>query len=72
MKINFWTRYALYLGRWQLSTFILAPCVALFKHSPSIWGTPEDWIAASVSNLIGGMIFFFLLTDLYSNDKIKV
>lgn len=58
--MEFITKYILYLVRWQTSTVILAPCVAYFKHSPNIWGTAEDWIAASVSNLIGGLIFFWI------------
>jgi len=60
MFMNFIARYFLYLCRWQCSTIILAPCVAYFKHSPSLWGTPEDWLAASVSNLIGGLLFFWV------------
>lgn len=53
-------RYAFYLLRWQLSTPILAPVVAYFKHSPSVWGTREDWIGSTVANLIGGLIFFWV------------
>ena len=53
-------KFILYLVRWQLSTLILAPAVAFFKHSPSLWGTKEDWIAAIVANLIGGCIFFWV------------
>lgn len=59
MKINF-KRYAFYLIRWQLSTPILAPVVAYFKNSPSIFGTKEDWIGSTVANLIGGLIFFWV------------
>jgi hypothetical protein len=53
-------RYMVYLVRWQLSTPILAPIVALFKHSPSIFGTAQDWAGAAVANLIGGLIFFWV------------
>ena len=38
----------------------MAPVVAYFKHSPSIFGTAEDWIGSSVANLIGGLIFFWV------------
>jgi hypothetical protein len=38
----------------------LAPIVAVFKHSSSIFGTREDWIAASIANFIGGLIFFWI------------
>lgn len=53
-------RYILYLIRWQLSTPLLAPIVAYFKQSDAIFGTREDWIAASVANLIGGLIFYWV------------
>jgi hypothetical protein len=56
----FLRRYLLYLLRWQLSTPILAPIVAYFKHSPSLFGTAEDWLGATVANLVGGMLFFFV------------
>lgn len=58
-NINF-KRYFFYLIRWQLSTPILAPIEAYFKHSASVFGTTEDWIAAGVANLIGGLIFFWV------------
>jgi uncharacterized membrane protein YdjX (TVP38/TMEM64 family) len=53
-------RFILYVIRWQLSTPILAPIVAIFKHSPSMFGTKEDWLAAAVANLIGSFIFFWI------------
>lgn len=52
--------YLLYLIRWQLSTPILAPVIAIFKHSPTPFGTAEDWLGSSVANLIGGCIFYFV------------
>ena len=53
-------QYAVYLIRWQLSTPLLAPIVAFFKGSESIFGTTTDWVAASVANLIGGLIFYWV------------
>lgn len=53
-------QYLAYLFRWQLSTPILAPIVAMFKQSGSMFGTTQDWIGASVANLIGGLIFFWV------------
>lgn len=41
----------LYLGRWQLSTVILYPCVLLLNSFSTL-------IATIVANLIGGLIFF--------------
>ena len=69
-------RYGLYLIRWQLSTPILAPIVACFKHSEAIFGTPVDWLAAAVANLIGGLIFFwvdrFIFTTRILEDQWEV
>jgi len=60
-------RYLLYLIRWQLSTPILAPIIALIKGSP-IWGTPKDWIGAAVANLIGGLIFFWVDKYIFTSN----
>ncbi len=64
-------KFILYLFRWQLSTLTLAPAVAFFKHSPSIWGTKEDWIAAAVANLIGGCIFFWVDRFIFKSKLIE-
>ncbi|HXX59316.1 MAG TPA: hypothetical protein VEI27_01420 [Dehalococcoidales bacterium] len=63
-------RYLLYLCRWQLSTPILAPIIAFFKHSPSIFGTKEDWIGSAVANLIGGLIFFWVDRFIFTSEKL--
>jgi hypothetical protein len=60
-------RYVAYLVRWQLSTPILAPIVAAFKHSASLFGTAQDWIGASVANLVGGLIFFWVNSFIFSS-----
>ena len=54
-----------------MSTIILAPAVAFFKHSPSVWGTKEDWIAATVANLIGGCIFFWVDRFIFKSQSIE-
>lgn len=48
-------RYLLYLIRWQMSTPILAICLA-FLHFGVTWNTV-------IANLVGGIIFFWL--DMY-------
>ncbi len=68
-KINF-KRYGLYLIRWQLSTPLLAPIVAYFKHSSSIFGTREDWIAATIANFIGGLIFFWVDMFIFTSNAL--
>jgi hypothetical protein len=65
-----WKRYVLYLVRWQLSTPILAPIIALFKHSGSLFGTKEDWIGAIVANFIGGLIFFWVDRFIFTSESI--
>lgn len=70
MNINF-KRYFLYLARWQLSTPILAPVVAYFKHSPSIFGTLADWIGSTVANLIGGLIFFWVDRFIFTSKMLE-
>lgn len=69
MKINH-RRYFLYLVRWQLSTPLLAPIVAYFKHSSSVFGTREDWIAATIANLIGGIIFFWVDSFIFTSKSL--
>lgn len=69
MKINF-KRYAFYLIRWQLSTPILAPVVAYFKDSPTMFGTREDWIGSAVANLIGGLIFFWVDQFIFTSREL--
>lgn len=64
-------KFVLYLIRWQLSTPILAPIVAYFKHSESMFGTREDWIAATIANLIGGCIFFWVDRFIFKSKTIE-
>lgn len=46
-------QYLLYLGRWQLSTPILAIVVGYFAYL-------GEWWAAIIANLIGALIFFWV------------
>lgn len=63
MKINF-KRYFIYLIRWQLSTFILAPVIALF----STW---NPWLSAMLANLIGGLIFFWIDRYIFKGKELR-
>ena len=60
----------MYLIRWQLSTVILAPVIAYYKHSNAIFGTSSDWYSAIVANLIGGIIFFWVDGKIIFNSPI--
>jgi hypothetical protein len=64
-------KFLLYLVRWQLSTPVLAPIVAYFKHSGSIFGTKEDWIAATIANLIGACIFFWVDRFIFRSQMVE-
>jgi len=64
-------RFALYLLRWQLSTPLLAPIVAIFQGG-SIWGTPESWIGSSVANLVGGLIFFWVDKFIFTSKAVEM
>ncbi len=61
--MNLWKRYSLYLGRWQLSTLILAPvAIILSSFNP--------WIQIIIGNFIGGLIFFWIDRLIFKkNDK---
>lgn len=63
-------RLGIYMLRWQLSTPILAPVVAYFSHSNSIWGTKESWIGSIVANLIGSLIFFAIDRFIFTSEKL--
>jgi hypothetical protein len=55
-------KYLLYLARWQLSTPILAVCVALLvARVGATWSTV-------VANLIGGLIFFWVDRWIFRNS----
>ena len=53
-------KYILYLIRWQLSTPILAICVAYFAS----YGTT---MATVIANFIGGLMFFWVDKWIFKN-----
>lgn len=55
-------RYALYLIRWQLSTPILALCLAWLGGLGPVWAT-------IIANLIGGLIFFWVDKFIFKEKK---
>lgn len=61
-KKNSVRRFLLYLGRWQLSSPILALCL--------IWLEPVGAVRATIiANLIGGAIFFWVDRVIFKEDK---
>ena len=63
MKINV-KRYGLYLVRWQLSTPILA--VVLYWLAAA-----GELTATVVANLIGGLLFFWVDTFIFTSSKLN-
>jgi len=55
LKLN-WRRFALYLGRWQLSGVVLAPILYLMTHAHPL----DSALATIVANLIGGSVFYWI------------
>lgn len=61
MKKETW-RFILYLCRWQLSSFILAPCLFFLGHL-------GEWPATIIANLIGGCAFYFIDKLIFKEKK---
>ena len=57
-------RYLMYLGRWQLSTPILAVCVVWLNAALG------PTLTTVVANLIGGLIFFWVDRWIFRNTDI--
>ena len=64
MVPQFIKRYAMYLLRWQASTFILAPVIAI-----AVCMVP--WGSAALANLIGGLIFFWVDKLIFRKKKLR-
>jgi len=64
-------RFVLYLGRWQLSSPILAPIVALFTGSP-IWGTWQTWAGTITANLVGASIFYWVDRFIFTSKAVEM
>jgi formate/nitrite transporter FocA (FNT family) len=56
------------MGRWQLSTFTLAPVIWLL----AVYGITNSWIAAFVGNVIGSLIFFWVDKLIFKSDHYEV
>jgi len=61
ININIW-QYFIYLIRWQLSTPILAIVFILLT-------TINQFIAAIIANLIGGLIFYWVDKSIFQTGK---
>ena len=56
---NLWKKYAMYLGRWQLTSITLYPCMLIFG---------SDVFGVMMANFIGA-IFFFWVDKYIFRDK---
>ncbi|MEA3292997.1 MAG: hypothetical protein U9P88_00770 [Patescibacteria group bacterium] len=64
MKINF-SKYILYLIRWQLSTPILTVVLIYLAFL-------NKWVAVIIANLIGGLIFFWVDKFIFTSKSLKM
>ena len=61
---KFVVQYALYLGRWQLSTPILAVFISAFSQYPPVVGS-------IVANFVGGLIFFWVDRFIFTSKTLS-
>jgi len=59
-RLVFAKRYLVYLGRWQLSTPVMAPVTLLLGATV---------LGAVAANLVGGLIFFWVDRLIFGSDK---
>ncbi|AQQ09699.1 hypothetical protein L21SP3_01509 [Sedimentisphaera cyanobacteriorum] len=62
VEVNF-KRYFLYLLRWQLSSPLLAGCLYFLASTGTV-------VATIISNLIGGLIFFWVDKFIFQSRKL--
>ena len=55
-------KFLIYSLRWQLSSIVLAPCIALIPQNPVV--------SAVVANLIGGCIFYWIDKWIFRKDQL--
>ena len=60
-------RFLLYLGRWQLSSLVLAPVLAMMTQQSVT--QPRVILATVVSNLVGGAIFFWVDKRIFKEKR---
>lgn len=65
-------KFIIYFLRWQLSTLILAPVIAIVKGSPNWFGTWADWLAAIIANAIGASIFFWVDRFIFTSKAVEM
>ncbi len=58
----------LYMARWQLSTFTLAPVI----WALALYGITNSWIAAGIGNLVGSLIFFWIDRAIFKSHWFEV
>ena len=58
--------FLLYIGRWQLSGFVLAPVLAVMTDAPFYDAGVIK--ATIIANLIGGSIFYFVDRKIFKGE----
>lgn len=62
-------RLILYLGRWQLSSFVLAPILSLMTNT-EVYDL-RVILATIVANLVGGCIFYWVDRWIFRKKELK-
>ena len=55
-------RFAAYMLRWQLSTPVLALCIAALPEVSPVW-------SAVIANLVGGALFYYVDKRIFSDPN---
>jgi hypothetical protein len=74
-------KFALYLARWQASSLVLAPVIAIVNalFTPNVdwntvawFGTLISWTGAISANLIGGCIFYWVDKFIFTSAAVEM
>ena len=74
-------KFALYLARWQASSLVLAPVIAIVNalFTPNVdwntvawFGTLISWTRAISANLIGGCIFYWVDKFIFTSKAVEM
>jgi hypothetical protein len=74
-------RFLLYLARWQASSVLLAPAIAIVNafFTPNVdwntvawFGTLTSWVGAICGNFVGGCVFFWVDRFIFTSKAVEM
>lgn len=74
-------RYCLYLLRWQASSLVLAPVIAITNalFTPNVdwntvawFGTLTSWVGAIAANFLGGNLFYWVDRFIFTSAAVEM